>query len=214
MESKSVAYSVGGDVGSQQQQQQPLTATATATTTPTTTAAAAETIPVARVVEAQACELRVEARRDLESTKLATRSRSGVGVLFLRIGETKVEGAPVGYLVPQKFNLVTVLHGAKLDLRRAAFVHPHTVISAVSVLGGLKIWVPPNVNVVVSGSSLAILGGIRVSDYWSSPAAPPATTQPPPAVGTGPTLEISAVAVLGGIKVYVDRSMPPAVLLT
>jgi hypothetical protein len=88
-----------------------------------------------------------------------------------------------------KQTAVALLGGGELDLG-ASSPAPGAALTAVAVLGGIEIRVPPGTRVSMSGVS--ILGGREVK------VTP----------GNGPELRVRAVAILGGVEVKesVDQS--------
>lgn len=82
-------------------------------------------------------------------------------------------------------NTVSILGGVDIDLRMA-IIKEDILITAVVILGGTDIFLPPNVNVVVSG--IPVLGDIenRVN------LCP---------IENAPTVYIDAVCVLGGLDI-------------
>jgi hypothetical protein len=102
------------------------------------------------------------------------------------IGGMRREGA---WRMPASTVAVTLIGGAKLDLRDAELAAPVVTVTKVSLIGGMRVTVPPGVRVEVSGFSL--IGGKRVSD----------TTAPAGA----PTLRIRGFGLIGGIRVRSSR---------
>jgi hypothetical protein len=62
------------------------------------------------------------------------------------------------WVVPRKIRIYSILGGATIDFTDARFNSPNVNIQIISVLGGDKIYVPENVNVVTK--AFCILGGI------------------------------------------------------
>jgi hypothetical protein len=102
------------------------------------------------------------------------------------IGGMRREGA---WTMPASTVAVTLIGGAKLDLRDAELAAPIVTVTKVSLIGGMRVTVPPGVRVEVSGFSL--IGGKRVSDT-SAPAG-------------APTLRIRGFGLIGGIRVRSSR---------
>jgi hypothetical protein len=102
------------------------------------------------------------------------------------IGGMRREGA---WRMPASTVAVTLIGGAKLDLRDAELAAPVVTVTKVSLIGGMRVTVPPGVRVEVSGFSL--IGGKRVSDT-SAPAG-------------APTLRIRGFGLIGGIRVRSSR---------
>ncbi|HMH89592.1 MAG TPA: DUF1707 domain-containing protein [Streptosporangiaceae bacterium] len=92
------------------------------------------------------------------------------------------------WTAPPAMNVVSVLGGVELDFREATLPAGDITISAVCVLGGLEITVPPEMHVVDNG--VAILGGREItadSDESGQPGAP--------------VLRIKGFCFLGGVEV-------------
>ncbi len=87
---------------------------------------------------------------------------------------------------------VSVMGGAKLDLRDAEITGDEVDITAISVMGGIRVVVPEGVEVEVGG--LSIMGGkkIKLADV-------------PPRAGM-PRIRVRVVSVMGGVRV---ESRPP-----
>jgi hypothetical protein len=89
--------------------------------------------------------------------------------------------------------VVSIIGGADLDLRQAELAAPEVTLTKVSLLGGVRITVPPGVRVDTSGFSL--IGGTRVEGG------------PEPGPGA-PTIHVRAFSLLGGVEV--DHARPAA----
>jgi hypothetical protein len=92
------------------------------------------------------------------------------------------------WTAPAAMNVVSVLGGVELDFREATLPGGEITISAVCILGGLEITVPPEMQVIDNG--VAILGGREIpgdSDESVRPGAP--------------VLRISGFCFLGGVEV-------------
>ncbi|MEP7026654.1 MAG: DUF1707 domain-containing protein [Actinomycetota bacterium] len=98
------------------------------------------------------------------------------------------------WVVPRTFTAVTVLGGGTTDLRNAMFAEQQVTIWAVSLMGGIEVVVPPDIEVVVHG--VPIMGGIHG----------PVGSNPAPGA---PRVIVNAVAVMGGIDVKVKAPKPP-----
>jgi uncharacterized protein DUF1707 len=81
---------------------------------------------------------------------------------------------------------VSIVGGARLDLSQAELAAKEVTLTKVSLVGGVRVRVPPGIRVEVSGFSL--VGGTRVE------AGPP----PGPAA---PTVHIRAFSLVGGVRV-------------
>jgi Domain of unknown function (DUF1707)/Cell wall-active antibiotics response 4TMS YvqF len=88
--------------------------------------------------------------------------------------------------------VLSVMGGAKLDLRDAEITGSQIEITAISIMGGIRIVVPEGIEVDVSGVS--IMGGkkVKVADV-------------PPRPGT-PVIRVRVASIMGGVEV---QSRPP-----
>jgi len=87
--------------------------------------------------------------------------------------------------------VASIIGGAELDLSQAELAAPAVMLTQVSILGGVRVRVPPGVRVERSGFSL--IGGTRMGGG--------------PAPGPGaPTVHIRAFSLLGGVEI--ERSQP------
>jgi DUF1707 SHOCT-like domain/Cell wall-active antibiotics response LiaF, C-terminal len=84
-------------------------------------------------------------------------------------------------------DVLTVFGGAELDFREAVLPGREIVVRATSVLGGVEITVPPEMQVVDNG--VAILGGREI--HGDAAAVGP----------DSPVLRIEGICVLGGLEV-------------
>ncbi|NLU68938.1 DUF1707 domain-containing protein [Streptomyces sp. HNM0574] len=111
-------------------------------------------------------------------------SRWGLGLLggFRRVG---------GWTVPRLFTAVAFCGGGELDLREARFEDRETVIRCFAVMGGVKITVPPGVEVVSRG--LGVMGGFD------------ATAEGPGERGA-PRVVVTGFAFWGGVTVERGRA--------
>lgn len=87
---------------------------------------------------------------------------------------------------------LAVMGGCKLDLRDAEIQGPRLDITAVSIMGGVKIVVPEGVEVDVGG--ISIMGGkhVRIRDLAPRPGTP--------------LIHVQVISVMGGVEVV---SRPP-----
>jgi hypothetical protein len=92
------------------------------------------------------------------------------------------------WTVPPAINVVTVLGGVELDFREATLPAGEITLSAVCILGGMEITVPPEMHVIDNG--VAILGGREVSADSDESVRPGA-----------PVLRINGFCLLGGVEV-------------
>ena len=84
-------------------------------------------------------------------------------------------------------DVLTVFGGAELDFREAVLPGKEIVVRATTVLGGVEITVPPEMQVIDNG--VAILGGREI--HGGAAAVGP----------DSPVLRIEGVCVLGGVEV-------------
>jgi len=90
------------------------------------------------------------------------------------------------WVVPPSYVAVAVMGGVELDLREALFSQPEVTIHAYTVMGGIEITVPEDVDVDVSG--VAFMGGF---DHNASG----------PGVPGAPRLRVLGFALMGGVEV-------------
>jgi hypothetical protein len=90
------------------------------------------------------------------------------------------------WVVPRKYVAVAVMGGIELDLREAQFSEPEVTLHAYTVMGGIEITVPEDVEVDVSG--LAFMGGF--DHHASAPGVPGA-----------PRVRVLGFAFMGGVDV-------------
>ena len=95
------------------------------------------------------------------------------------------------WVVPRNYVGVAVMGGIELDLREAQFSEPEVTIHAYTLMGGIEITVPEDVDVDVSG--IAFMGGF---DHNASG----------PGVPGAPRVRIIGFALMGGVDV---RRKPP-----
>jgi hypothetical protein len=91
---------------------------------------------------------------------------------------------------PAKLSLVAHLGGVDVDLRDADLLEGVTEITAVAVMGGIRIIVPADVDVETTG--VGLLGGFTHVSHRAS-------------VEDAPKLRIRGLAFLGGIDVKVKK---------
>jgi Domain of unknown function (DUF1707)/Cell wall-active antibiotics response 4TMS YvqF len=92
------------------------------------------------------------------------------------------------WVMPKSFTAFTCMGGGTIDLREAGFAEQNVTIRAFTLMGGIEILVPEDVEVVLHG--VPIMGGIDG----------PAGGNPLPGA---PRVTIIAVAVMGGVDVKV-----------
>jgi hypothetical protein len=90
------------------------------------------------------------------------------------------------WVVPPVYTAVAFLGGVEMDLREARFSQREVKIRAYSLLGGVDIVVPDDIEVDVEG--IGIMGGF---DHRGSNAGPPGS----------PRLRVTGFAFLGGVNV-------------
>jgi len=88
--------------------------------------------------------------------------------------------------------VVSIVGGTRLDLSQAQLAAPEVTLTKVSLVGGVRVWVPAGIRVEVSGFSL--IGGTRL--YGE--------TEPGPGA---PTVHVRAFGLVGGVRVI--RGGPP-----
>jgi len=90
------------------------------------------------------------------------------------------------WVLPRKYVAVAVMGGVELDLREAQFSEPEVTLHAYTLMGGIQITVPEDVDVDVSG--IAFMGGF---DHNASG----------PGVPGMPRLRVIGFAMMGGVEV-------------
>jgi DUF1707 SHOCT-like domain/Cell wall-active antibiotics response LiaF, C-terminal len=95
------------------------------------------------------------------------------------------------WVVPPNYVGVAVMGGIELDLREAQFSEPEVTIHAYTLMGGIEITVPEDVDVDVSG--IAFMGGF---DHNASG----------PGVPGAPRVRVIGFALMGGVDV---KRRPP-----
>jgi hypothetical protein len=91
-----------------------------------------------------------------------------------------------GWVVPRSYTSVAVLGGIELDLREAQFSEAEVTLHAYTVMGGIQITVPEDVDVDVSG--IAFMGGF---DHDASGSGVPGA----------PRVRVLGFALMGGVEV-------------
>ncbi|MFJ8312510.1 MULTISPECIES: DUF1707 domain-containing protein [unclassified Streptomyces] len=99
------------------------------------------------------------------------------------------------WTVARKFTAFAMWGGGDIDLREARFEDRETVIRLFTIMGGIGVTVPPELNVQVKG--FGIMGGVGGSARTSTEGTP-----------GSPHVKIIAYALMGGIGV--DRKMRKA----
>jgi DUF1707 SHOCT-like domain len=90
------------------------------------------------------------------------------------------------WVVPRSYVAVAVMGGIEIDLREARYSDPEVTLHAYTLMGGIQITVPEDVDVDVSG--FACMGGF--DHHASGPGAPGA-----------PRVKVIGCAVMGGVEV-------------
>ncbi|MER7607802.1 DUF1707 domain-containing protein [Nocardioides sp. NPDC127503] len=101
------------------------------------------------------------------------------------------------WVVPQQFSVHAVLGDANIDLREAHYSAREVVINATSVLGSVKVTVPPNVHVIVEGNG--VLGEFNE----------PSAKVPEALTADSPVVRVRGLAVLGDVTVKRRGPRPP-----
>jgi hypothetical protein len=130
--------------------------------------------------------------RDLPATRITPsvpQTRTGTRWVVAVMSGTKRKGR---WRPGERSVVLSVMGGAKLDLRDAEITGTQVEITAISIMGGIRIVVPEGIEVDVSGMS--IMGGkkIKVADV-------------PPRPGT-PVIRVRVASIMGGVEV---QSRPP-----
>ncbi len=89
---------------------------------------------------------------------------------------------------PRQLNTVAVMGGVELDFRDARLPAGETHVTAVALMGGIDIIVPPGLPVTVRG--LGILGGVDQTEHDVEETSP-----------NTPHLKVTALACMGGVGV-------------
>ncbi|MFI6061302.1 DUF1707 domain-containing protein [Streptomyces sp. NPDC051286] len=97
------------------------------------------------------------------------------------------------WTVGRKFTAFTMWGGGEIDLREARFEDREVVIRCFTIMGGMQVTVPPELNVRVSG--IGILGGFGDR----------ATGEGTPSPGS-PQVRITGLALMGGVGVVLKRT--------
>ncbi|MEU6136961.1 DUF1707 domain-containing protein [Nocardioides sp. NPDC047086] len=93
------------------------------------------------------------------------------------------------WVVPQHLSVNAVLGDANIDLREAHYSAREVVINATSVLGSVKVTVPPHVHVIVEGNG--VLGDFKE----------PSEKVPEVLTADSPVVRVRGIAVLGDVTV-------------
>ncbi len=90
----------------------------------------------------------------------------------------------------RRTNIVAFMGGAELDFSRAELPPGVTEVNVFAMMGGVDVFVPPELNVEVHG--FPIMGGIDNKSEGTRD-------------GSGPVLKIKAFVLMGGIDIKVKR---------
>ena len=90
------------------------------------------------------------------------------------------------WVLPQRYVAVAVMGGVELDLREARFSEPEVTLHAYTLMGGIQITVPEDIDVDVSG--IAFMGGF---DHDASGTGVPGA----------PRVRVVGFAMMGGVEV-------------
>ncbi|MFJ8859483.1 DUF1707 domain-containing protein [Streptomyces sp. NPDC102451] len=99
------------------------------------------------------------------------------------------------WTVGPKFTAFAMWGGGEIDLREANFAERDVVIRCFTIMGGMQVTVPPDLNVQVSG--LGIMGGFGEHSKLDD--------EPEPAPDA-PRVKVTGFALMGGVGVERKRS--------
>ena len=94
------------------------------------------------------------------------------------------------WIVPSKLNVIAMMGGVELDLRRGRLDAGVTTINVFAFMGGVQITVPPHVRVEADG--LAFMGAFEDRGDEHAPARSGA-----------PVIRVSGLAFMGGVEIRV-----------
>lgn len=97
------------------------------------------------------------------------------------------------WTIGRVFTAFVMWGGGDIDLREASFESRETVIRCFTIMGGLRVAVPPDLNVEVRG--IGIMGGFGEDTKEESAPAPDA-----------PRVRVTGFALMGGVGVEHKRS--------
>ena len=100
--------------------------------------------------------------------------------------------------VPQRIRAVALMGGIQLDLRDAELTSPVVEITAIAIMGGIEVIVPPGVRVEADG--LALMGG------FEDKVVEPGVVLSPNA----PLVRLNGLALMGGVEAKVLNKGVPA----
>lgn len=119
----------------------------------------------------------------LEDSMAESGSGNKVRTLLALMGGLVRRGS---WLVPKRMRALAIMGGVHLDLRDATLTGAVTEISALAIMGGVDITVPPGVRLEVDG--LAVMGGF--DDQSGFPAI---------ARHDAPVIRVTGLALMGGV---------------
>ncbi|MFG2593793.1 DUF1707 domain-containing protein [Streptomyces sp. NPDC048438] len=99
------------------------------------------------------------------------------------------------WTVGPKFTAFAMWGGGEIDLREARFAERDVVIRCFTIMGGMQVTVPPDLNVQVNG--LGIMGGFGENSRLDE--------EPEPAPDS-PRVKVTGFALMGGVGVERKRS--------
>ncbi|WP_240135614.1 DUF1707 domain-containing protein [Streptomyces sp. MUM 178J] len=102
-------------------------------------------------------------------------------------------GRKGGWTVGRRFTAFTLMGGGELDLRDARFEDREVVIRCFSIMGGVHVVVPPDLNVDVTG--IGFMGGFGESGSVEAAPDPAA-----------PRVTVTGFALMGGVGVERKRT--------
>jgi hypothetical protein len=132
-------------------------------------------------------------------------ARGGAGRWAERIGGTPSSkfafafwggfGRKGRWTAPREFTAVTVMGGGDVDLREARFEDREVVIRCFTLMGGIDVIVPPEVNLQVNG--IGLMGA------FDEVSTADADEDPDP---SAPTVRVVGFALMGGVDVRRKRT--------
>lgn len=136
---------------------------------------------------------------DLPSTQVRDRRIGGTPGSAVSVGTLSLARRGGPWVLPPVHTTVAIWGGTQLDLTRARFTRPSTVVRAFVCLGAVEIIVPDDITVHLEG--LGLLG----SFYGDAPEGPPGC----------PVVRVTGVAIWGTVRLTRKSSenavaLPPA----
>ncbi|MBT1451284.1 DUF1707 and DUF2154 domain-containing protein [Glaciecola sp. XM2] len=119
----------------------------------------------------------------------ATEGAQATETLINVLGESDRSGV---WTVPRELKIYTFLGSSVLDFTNARFSSPHVTIKIVSILGGDKVYVPENINIV--SKAFCILGSVK-------------NRAPSIASNQAPTITIEGVVLLSELSIKIKTTM-------